>query len=331
MPSSTFVRCAALAAVLAATRAAAQGGALNPACSDTAFVGPGLEAGNACAQAFDSFAYATQQYAILLSAGNIEPGKADAVGGFPHFRVALHVTGMSLSAPALKSSEIPPGPATPGAVNTQPTDFATVAADGTLGLFKGIDAGFARIGALDAWASLNIVPGSSAAGYSVTPSQKLYLAWGARVGVIQEGKVMPGIGVSYLVRNMPKSTVIASDLFDNTVYVYDMTIDTHAWAATIGKHFGSVVLAFGAGQTSFSSAANITWSYNGVNPTVEPPVSATSLQTQFFGDFGLSMSGFDIILEVGQVEGSTLETYNTFNPAAGAPRSFASVAVSFGH
>jgi hypothetical protein len=321
---------AVLALLAAPARALGQGGAIDPACENTAIVGPSLEGGTACQRAIDEFAYATQQYAILLSAGNIEPGYASAVGGFPHFRAALHVTGMSMSAPAFKTTQIPVGPATPADLNTQPTDFVTVALDGTLGLFKGFNAGFARMGALDAWVSLNLVPGATASGYSVSPSSSFYLGWGGRLGLVQEGESMPGIGVSYLERDMPKSTVEATDIFGNSVGVTELGIDTHAWSATIGKHFGSVDLVLGAGQTTFSSSANLTWSSSGQSPPAPLAVTGTSVQTQFFGDFGLNLGGFDIVLEIGQVQGSTLKTFNTFNPQAGSERSFASVAISFG-
>ncbi|HUO52201.1 MAG TPA: hypothetical protein VMT93_06770 [Gemmatimonadaceae bacterium] len=326
----SFVRGTALLASLAAAPAFAQGGAVNPACTDTAFVGPAHDGGNACQIAFDAFAYATQQYAILLSAGNLQPGYGDATGGLGHFRIAFNVTGMNLAAPALNTTTINPGPPAAGTVNTQPTDFAIFALNASVGLFGGFDAGIGKMGAIDGWVSLNGVPGASASGYSVSPSKKFYFGWGARIGILQEGKVAPGIGVSYLQRNLPSSTVYATDVLENGFTVVGMKIDTHAWAATVGKHLGAVSLLVGAGQTNFSSSANVSWYLNGQHPTVQPQVTASSMQTQFFGDFGILLGGFGITLEVGQVEGSTLKTYNTFDPTAGSARSFASLTVSFG-
>ena len=306
---------------------------VNPNCTNTAIVGAGLEGGNACQQAIDIYQYATQEYATLLSGGNMEIGSADALGGFPKFRVALHITGMNLVVPAPRASGIPSGPAVSTTMTTQGTDFATVAADGALGLFGGIDLGIAKFGALDAFVSLNIVPGATAAGYTVTPKSKFYLGYGARVGVMQETKVLPGVGFSYFVRNMPSSTVIATDVFQNAIYVTDLKIDTKAWSATVGKHFGIVSLVVGAGQTTFNSTSGVSWAIS--TPTVSQGtisgLSATSTQTQYFGDFGVKLGGVvDLVLEVGEVSGSQLQTFNTFDPASTASRSFASFAVTFG-
>ena len=328
MHSRSFIVLALLA--IGTLNARAQGGSVNPACADAAIVGPGLIGGSACQRAFDSFAYTTQQYAVLLSAGNIEMGRADALGGFPHFRVALHATAMSLAFPAFVSDGIPVGPASATTLSTQSTDFATVAVDGTLGLFKGFDLVFARVGALDLYVSANIVPGTSASGYSVNPSNKLYFAWGGRVGLLQEGKMIPGVGVSYLSRKLPKTTVTASEYFGNTLGVTDLVIDTHAWSVTVGKHFGVVGLLLGGGQTTFSSSGNLTWLVPGNSPSNLPTVTATSAQTQYFGDFSLTFGPVGVVFEIGQVQGSTLTTYNSFDPGVGATRSYASGAVTFG-
>lgn len=324
----SFVKVSMMLGVLTAPLAA-QG--VDPNCENPAYVGAGLEGGNACQQAMDTYAYATQQYATLLSGGNMEIGSADALGGFPKFRVALHFTGMNLVAPALRASGIAPGPAVSSTITTQGTDFVIIAADGMLGLFGGIDLGIAKFGAVDAFVSLNLVPGATAAGYTVTPKSKVYLGYGARVGVMQETKVLPGVGVSYFVRNMPSTTVIATDVFQNAIYVTDLKVDTKAWSATVGKHFGIVSLLVGAGQTTFNSTAGVSWAITGSNGTI-PGMSASSTQTQYFGDFGVKIGGtIDLVLEVGEVTGSELQTFNTFDPASTASRTFASFAITFGH
>jgi len=319
-------------AMLALTLAAqAQGGPIFPPCQDVANVGAGQEAANACQQAFDTFAYTTQQYAIILAAGNIEIGRADALGGFPDFRLALHATGISLFAPSLEVAQIPPGPIASSSIYTQTADYATVAVDGALGIFKGFTLGDLDVGALDAWASLSLIPGKSARGYNVSPSSTAYFAWGGRVGLLQEGKVIPGVGVSYLQRNIPKSKVSAVDVSGNTISVTDLSIDTHAWTATVGKHFGVVGLLLGAGQLHFSSSASVTWDYMSASPPAPVLASATSTQNQYFGEFSLTLGAFDFVLEVGEVLGSDLKTYNSFDPSAGSSRSYASAAITFGH
>lgn len=327
LPSFVF----AVALVFGTSVARAQGGSVDPACTNTAFVGPAQEAGNACQLAFDTFGYTTQQYGILLSAGNMELGRADALGGFPHFRVAFRATGIVLYAPGFENNEIPIGPAQPVSVFTQSYDFATVEVDGMLGLFKGFALGPTHLGAVDAWTSFNVVPGASANSYSITPKNRFYFAFGGRLGVLQESKVIPGVALSYFARDMPKSNIVAGDQNGSSIYVTNFEMDTHAWSATVGKHFDVVGLIVGAGQTSFSSNATVSWTVNNITPSVQPPISASSTQTQYFGDFSLTLGEVDFVLEVGEVMGSTLKTFNSFDPTSGSSRSFASATLTFGH
>lgn len=319
------------ALVIGTTASAAQGGAANPVCSDPAFVGPKQDGGDACQRAFDTFAYTTQQYGIMLTAGNMELGRADALGGFPHFRAAIRATGIVLYAPGFETTNIPVRPVTPGDVYTQSYDFATVELDGMLGLFRGFALGATQIGALDAWLSVNVVPGASASGYNVSSQNKVYFGWGGRLGLLQEARVVPGVSVSYFARNMPKATITAADLFGNSISVTNFEMDTHAWSATVGKHFGVVGLILGGGQTYFSSSANVGWTVSNVTPTVQPPIAASATQTQYFGDFSLTLGDVDFVLEIGEVSGSNLTTYNSFDPTSGSSRSFASAAITFGH
>ena len=319
------------AGLVLVSAAHAQGGPVNPACTDPSVVGSAMQAGEACQRAFDSFGYASQQYGVLLSAGNMELGRADALGGFPHFRLAFRATGMVVFAPGFQTVNIPVGPAEPGSIYTQSYDFATIEINGMLGLFKGFPVGSTHMGAVDAWASLNVVPGASASGYSVTPQSKFYLSIGGRVGLLAEGNGIPGVAVSFFQRNMPKSNVAANDQVGSAIAIHDFKIDTHAWSATVGKHFGVVGLLVGAGQTHFASSGVVGWTVSDTAGAANPTVSASSTQTQYFGDFSLTLGQVDLVLEVGEVFGSTLKTYNTFDPHSDWGRSFASAAITFGH
>jgi hypothetical protein len=269
----------------------------------------------------------------VLSAGNAVIGRADALGGFPKFRVALEISGTVFDAPAFRQlgSGYPIGEASPQIVPMTSTDYFQVSANGALGLFGGFDLGVVRIGALDALVGLNMLPSTTAGGFTVSSGQKFFFSWGGRLGVIQEGKAMPAVGVTYIVRDLPTTNLIASDVLDNTVAVSNMKLNTSAWTATIGKHFGIVSLVAGGGQTTFDASGLLMWSVNGINPTVSPAITATSVQTDYFGDFGVELgSSIHLLVEYGMSSGGTYKTYNTFDPAAGASHSFLSVALAIG-
>ena len=302
------------------------------ACKDPALVGATLQGGTACQLGFDTFNYMSPQYSLVSVAGNIEVGRADALGAFPHFRVALHVTGMSMALPAFKASGINPGPAVSSTVPTQGNDYLSFAADGALGLFGGFEVGGLKVGALDAYLSVNIAPTTSAAGYTATPSPKIYFGIGGRLGVLQEGKVIPAVGLSYVSRDLPTTTILGSDFFDNTVAVTNLNVKSHAWTITVGKHFSAVGFVLGGGQTSFSSSGTIAWSVSGQNPVgTLPTTSGSSTQSQYFGDVDFDLGTLQIALELGQVTGSELTTFNIFDPSTSTTRSYFSLAVTFGH
>ncbi len=321
-----------VALTLMAAVAAAQGGSVNPACSDAAFVGPGLEGGNPCQKAYDMFGYSTQQYANVIAAGNPEIGRADGVGGFPKFRVALELNYSTLVTPALRESgSIATGPAVSTTIPTLSADYIAVQVNGALGLFNGFDLGAVRIGALDAIANINFVPSTTGGGFTVSADHKAYIGYGGRLGVLQEGKVIPAVGVSYIIRDLPKMTLIADDVLNNTVAVSQMKMNTSAWSVTVGKHFKAVSLVLGGGQTKFDASGLLMWSVNGINPTVSPSISATSMQTDFFGDFGVDLgSNVHVMVEYGASSGGQINTFNTFDPSANSTHSFLSAAITFG-
>jgi hypothetical protein len=323
--------CAALCVISAS--AAAQG-TVDPACQDPAFVGPGLPGGDPCQRAVDVFAYATEQYSVLLAGGNPEVGRADALGGFLHFRIYLQGNVQTFYVPAFKEigSGLPTGPAVSSTIPMQTTDFGALTAGGVIGIYGGLDLGVVKIGALDGIVNLNVVPALTAGGYSVQSDHKLYFGWGARFGAIQEGKLIPAVGVAYMQRDLPTSAIIASDVLNNTVAVTNMHLNSSAWSVTVGKHFGILSLVVGGGQTKFTSSGDLMWSVNGINPTTVPTISSSSTQTEYFGDVAFALgSSVSLGLEYGQVSKSDLQTFNTFDPPAGSTKSFFAVTLSIGH
>jgi hypothetical protein len=73
------------------------------------------------------------------------------------------------------------------------------------------------------------------------------------------------------------------------------------------------------------------WSVNGVNPTVSPPITATSTQTDYFGDFGVDL-GSNVLLtvEYGGSSGGQIQSFNTFDPPPNSFHSFLTAAISIG-
>jgi hypothetical protein len=215
------------------------------------------------------------------------------------------------------------------------TDFATTTpavyiptADAALGLFGGFDAGPVRVGGLDALASVTYVPDYDNRDLSVRARSGRYqLGYGARLGLVQESAFVPGIGVSYLRRDIPETNVyglVAASAAgrDDTLGVTGLRTRTQAWRVVASKAAGFVRLSAGAGQDSYRSRGRLAGVLNESFPIVgRQRITAeafdlrqTVTRTNYFGDVSLTLPVVILTGEVGRAQGGRIaRTYNSFD------------------
>src|SRR4029079_942034 len=83
--------------------------------------------------------------------------------------------------------------------------------DASVGLFKGIPLGLTNVGGVDLLLSASYIPSYGDENDDVSvkvPNVSLKLGWGARVGLLQESLLMPGVSVSFLHRDLPTLNVV---------------------------------------------------------------------------------------------------------------------------
>ena len=154
--------------------------------------------------------------------------------------------------------------------------------------------------------------------------------FGARVGLLQEGLLTPGIGVSYMKRDLPTIDLTAVNgptRFD----VKNLSVKTSSWRVTASKSLIAFGLAAGVGQDTYDSHASV----NATTTLV--PISASFngnqsiTRTNYFGDLSLNIVVVKFVAEVGMVQGGKITTYNTFNgKAADASRLYGSAGIRVG-
>jgi len=275
---------------------------------------------DACQKAIDLFKYLAPQLGTIIAGGNPTLGQGGNLGGLGHFSAGLRVNVLQGSLPQVQN-------VTPSVTGATSTQFQTKdqyipmpTADLAIGVFKGIPLALTNVGGVDVLVSASYVPEFNNSGVSVkVPNGSLKLGYGARVGILQESLLVPGVSVSYLVRDLPTLNVSGSSGSDS-LYVNNLSLKTKAWRVTASKSLILFGLAAGFGQDKYDASTDVGAH---VAARTVPPTSAANAgpvsisqnltRTNIFADLSMNLLLFKITGEIGQVSGGTINTYNTFS------------------
>ena len=297
---------------LAPSAVVAQG--IDPRCPGITI--PDRAAQDACQKAIDIFAFISPQLGAGLVGGNATLGTGGALGGIGRFSIGVRGTAIQGRMPQVGNTNA----AVTGAVSSDYEVDDQVAGlpaiEGALGLFGGIPLGVTHAFALDALVSAIYVPEVSGSSVAISiPDGSLKLGYGARLGVLQETMVIPSVSVSYLRRDLPTTSLVASS-GDDRIAVDDFAVKTTAWRAVAGKSFGFLGLAFGGGKDDYDSRAQSNVEVNQAGFTFEGGpyhLSQKVSRTNMFGDVSLNFPLVKFSIEIGRVSGGKIDTYNTFS------------------
>jgi len=290
---------------------------------------------NARQQAADLFQYMAPQLSQAVAGGSSTLGSNSTLGGIVHFSVGVHGTALAGSIPDV--SNFPT--CYTGAQNATPLPTSKAAvpmvgADAAIGIFKGLPLALTNVGGIDLLLSAQYVPEKSFKNVSLTaPDGSLQIGYGARLGLLSESILVPGLSVSYIKRDMPRVNLAATTGSDS-LQISGMKLKSSSWRVVASKSLLMFGVAAGAGQDKFDSRVD------SVRASVRAPVVASSslgVQTQeltrtnYFANVSFSLLVAKVVAEVGQSTGGTVTTYNTFSGAqpAGA-RTYGSLGVRFG-
>ena len=272
---------------------------------------------DACQQAFDVYQFMAPQLGLALTGGNATAGQGGVLGGLGHLSVGVRVNGFHGKLPDVNN------PAFAQSINgaqrrTLPTTDEWVGlptADAAVGLFKGFPFGLSNVLGLDALVSMSYVPTLSQSDFSVTPGSNFQFGYGARIGLISESIVTPGLSFTWLQRDLPKTDLVAN-LAGASLSVTDTKVSTKAWRVVASKNLIMFSVAGGIGQDKYDQSAVVRGSVTqgGVGVTAEAPGTSESLsRVNFFGDLTYNLPLLKIAAEIGHATGGTVETYNSFS------------------
>lgn len=320
--STGLLTAAAAAAALTAAPLGAQSGSLSRQCASAA-----RPLQDACQKSTDIFDLMAPQLGTALAGGNAVIGQGGAHGRVGRFSVGLRATALEGSLPDLQNATV----STRGA---QVTDYdvneqylGAPALDAAIAVFPGFGVGPVRVGAVDVLGTATYIPEYEGDGFSVlTPDGSLKIGYGARVGLLQETPLLPGVAVTVLRRDLPRVDLLgvvaaSGSRLDDTLGVRALEVETTAWRVVAGKRLAFLGLAAGVGQDRYSSGARLGAV---VNESVlglpvsrfesqEIALSQTLTRTNYFGNVALNLPGLRIAGEIGRAQGGTVgASYNSF-------------------
>jgi hypothetical protein len=326
-----YIMLAGVSLVLSASSVFAQGGGLTTSPCPAGGIAGGIPdqtriAQDVCTQAYDVYQFMSPQLGLALAGGNATLGQGGTLGGLGHLTVGVRgnffnglypdVTNFPRSTNGAVQRELP----------TKSQFLGLPTADAAIGVFKGIPLGLTNVGGIDLLASASYVPSYNGNNVSLTPERNWQLGYGARVGIVQESIISPGVSVTYLKRDLPTTSIIGTSNSDS-LRVLDASVKTTAWRVVASKSLIKIGVAAGVGQDKYDQSANIegvvhtTIAGLPVTGRAAVPASATKqslTRTNYFLDLSLNLPVFKLVGEVGSVSGGTVNTYNSFSGGSAA-------------
>lgn len=341
MKARLFVILAASA--VATTSVQAQGSIDTSRCPPGTTSGLGVPdqtraAQDACQKAIDLFQYMAPQLGVAITGGNATLGQGGTLGGLGHFSIGLRVNAVQGSLPQINDVTPSATGATSSRYETETQIIALPTADLAIGLFKGIPLALTNVGGVDLLVSAAYLPEFDGEGVTVrVPDGSLKLGFGARVGLLQESLIVPGVSVTYLRRDLPTTNIVATTGGDNLT-INDLSVKTDAWRVVASKSLIFFGVAVGGGQDRYKSSTDISAhvAARTVPPSPEANMGPVALEqtltrTNMFANLSVNLLLLKLTGEIGQVSGGEISTFNTFNGKQAADsRIYGSIGARFG-
>ena len=336
---STRMLLASLALACTLPSAVTAQSGIDSRCTDPALVGSSNEGQDACQKALDLLNYMTPQLGTLIAGGNATIGQGGTLGGLGHFALSVRANAMRASLPDIDAAGVNYGNAQRSNYVTEAQWAALPVVDAAFGVFKGIALPLTNVLGVDLLVNVSYLPELEHHPLSLTtPDGSFKFGYGARVGVLQESLVLPGISLTYMKRDLPRTTLIASwegGVLSNadTARLQNFDIGTTSWRLVASKSLLAFNLAVGVGQDRYEASADAFYSVNEPLARFEGgpvPYAFDVTRTNVFLDVVTNLGLMKLVATVGGVSGGDIPTYNSFDTEADASRIYGSLGVRIG-
>lgn len=285
------------------------------------------EANEACATGRDLLLYMAPQLGTSLVGGSHTLGIGTNLGGLFHFAIAVRANAVMGSLPDIDNVGANATPVSQNyAVKDQYLGLPTV--DFALGLTKGFNLGVTRIGGIDLIGGATYVPEVTEDDFSVTaPDGSLSIGYGARIGLLQQSALIPGVSFSWMKRDMPTLDMSTTSDGGDTFSIDNLSIKSTSWRLAAQKNFLLFQFGAGFGKDNYDFNADVAASVDNGAYTGSFNASQDMSRTTMYGSLGINLFLVKIVGEVGQVSGGSAPTFHTYDTAADAKRMYGTVGV----
>ena len=286
-------------------------------------------------QAEDVFQYMAPQLGLAIVGGSPTLGQAGSLGGIGHFSIGVRGNALAGSLPQVDQFQQSCTGRTSRTLPTADQFVGLPGVDAAIGVFKGLPLGVTNVGGIDVLLSASYAREIDTDHIDVTvPEGSLKIGYGARVGVLQESLLVPGLSFSVLRRDLPTVNVVGT-AGSNSLAVNNLSVKTTAWRVVASKSLLLFGLSAGMGRDTYDQSADVTATVTAPAPFGQQSSSITPSQlltrTNMFAGASLNLLMLKVTGEVGKVSGGTVETYNQFaGKAADDSRLYGSVGLRFG-
>lgn len=290
--------------------------------------GSAPEAADACATGADFLRYMAPQLGTSLVGGSHTLGIGTNLGGFPHFAIALRANAVMGSLPNIDNLGVGPASSRNYEVKDQYLGLPTV--DFALGITKGFNLGVTRIGGIDLIGGATYVPEVTEDDFSVAaPDGSLSLAYGARVGLLQQSALIPGVSFSWMKRDMPTLNLSTTTDDGDNLSINNLAIKSTSWRLSAQKNFLLFQFGAGFGKDNYDFNADVSATVDDAGTPRNGSFNAAQAmdRTTMYGSLGINLLLVKVVAEVGQVSGGNAPTYHTYDTAADAKRMYATAGI----
>lgn len=288
----------------------------------------------------DVFAFLTPQLGLAMAGGNATLGQGGTLGGFPHFVVSVRGNVLAGDMPDFANFPAPRTEADqpPRTLPSKNQVVGLPVVDAAIGIFKGIPLGLTNVGGVDLLVSAAYVPriGGEGDDFRIEPEEPLQLGFGARVGLLQESLIAPGVSVTYIRRDLPTTDIFGSSS-DVDLSIENASIKTSAWRVVASKSLLLFGLAAGVGQDTYDVSTSLSGVVRGGLLAGDRPFGPIDLaqkmtRTNMFLDASMNLPFIKIVGEIGRASGGDIEgMVNSFSGGeANQPRVYGSLGIRVG-
>src|SRR5918999_3451839 len=286
-------------------------------------------------QATDVFQYMAPQLGLAIVGGSPTLGSSKILGGLGHFSIGVRGNALEGNLPQVDQFQTSCTGAQSRTLPTAEQYLGLPGVDAAIGVFKGLPLGVTNVGGIDVLLSASYIPELDTDHIDVTvPEGSLKIGYGARVGLLQESLLVPGVSVSVLRRSLPVVNLVGTS-GNNSLAVNNLNVTTTAWRVVASKSLLLFGLTAGMGRDSYDQSADVTATVQAPAPfgtqssSINPKQSLT--RTNMFAGASLNLLMLKLSGEIGKVSGGTINTMNSFDgKAADDSRMYASLGVRFG-